>query len=211
MDQIEKYADNFEDALLKVDRNSARNLLDNALKIFSPVIIADELVTKVLENIGINWQNGSIGLSQVYMAGKICEEIMDSILPHVKNKNESQNKTAIVVLEDYHVLGKRIVSSILKIGRIEATDLGAGVTVEELSKMVVEKEIKILLISTLMLPSALKIKSLRNKLQNYNIKIIVGGAPFRFDTNLWKEVGADAFGYNASDALEILKKLKNPV
>jgi len=34
--------------------------------------------------------------------------------------------------------------------------------------------------------------------------LIVGGAPFRFDANLWKEVGADAMGKNASEAINII-------
>jgi hypothetical protein len=33
---------------------------------------------------------------------------------------------------------------------------------------------------------------------------VVGGAPFRFDDQLWREVGADAMGLSASDALKIL-------
>jgi len=34
----------------------------------------------------------------------------------------------------------------------------------------------------------------------------VGGAPFIFDPNLWQEVGADAMGRNAADAIKLLQK-----
>ena len=38
-------------------------------------------------------------------------------------------------------------------------------------------------------------------------KIIVGGAPFRFDSRLWEEVGADAVGIFASEAPGLVDKL----
>ena len=60
-----------------------------------------------------------------------------------------------------------------------------------------------------MLPSALKIKELRAKLDvaGLAVKLVVGGAPFRFDPQLWREVGADACGQNALEAIEIVRGL----
>lgn len=69
--------------------------------------------------------------------------------------------------------------------------------------------VEILLISTLMLHSALHVGDLKRGLDaaGCNIKIVVGGAPFRLDGQLWKEVGADAVGYNGSDALTIIARI----
>jgi len=35
--------------------------------------------------------------------------------------------------------------------------------------------------------------------------VIVGGAPFRFDPQLWKEIGADAMAYSAADAIAVIE------
>jgi monomethylamine corrinoid protein len=58
-----------------------------------------------------------------------------------------------------------------------------------------------------MLPSALHIKELKARLSDTDVKIVVGGAPFRFDEELWKEVGADSFGRDSSEAIEIVTNL----
>jgi len=65
----------------------------------------------------------------------------------------------------------------------------------------------VLIISTLMLSSALAIKAIIPGLRTSNPGIIImaGGAPFRFDRELWKEVGADATGSNASEALALVR------
>ena len=53
---------------------------------------------------------------------------------------------------------------------------------------------------------ALKVKELRELLGS-DVGIVVGGAPFRFDPLLWREVGADAFGRTAADAVNIVAHL----
>ena len=82
-------------------------------------------------------------------------------------------------------------------------------TVDEIVNKALESEIEILLISTLMFASALKVKNIKEELNKVNssIKIIVGGAPFRLNSNLWEEVGADAKGDSAADVIEIINKV----
>ena len=72
---------------------------------------------------------------------------------------------------------------------------------------------KILLISTLMLPAALRAKEAIAQIKKAlpETKVIVGGAPFNFDPLLWKEIGADAMGPTASDTLELVRKMAGEV
>jgi methanogenic corrinoid protein MtbC1 len=162
-----------------------------------------------LERIGSGWENGTISLSQVYMSGVICEELIDKYLPKFQIKRTDIPKMAIAVLLDHHALGKRIVYSILRAGGFEIMDFGQGLSVEELVAKTIENQIRILLISTLMLPSALKIKAVREQLAARGAapRIVVGGAPFRLDKNLWQAVGADADGRNASSIIKTIEAL----
>ena len=107
---------------------------------------------------------------------------------------------------------KRIVYSALRASGFGLVDLGR-VEVDDVVHQVRDKDVKIILLSTLMLPSALKVREIRDKLNQTNgeIKIVVGGAPFRFDDQLWQEVGADAMGRNASDAVEIITKITGDI
>ena len=88
------------------------------------------------------------------------------------------------------------------------------ISIDGASPKIVNKTIKndidILLISTLMLPSALKVKDVVKVLRDRDssVKIIVGGAPFRLDSNLWKKVNADFDGKNGSEVLKIIKSMR---
>lgn len=207
MKRLDYLKHDFERALLTLDRNAAETIINKAVTNGNPVEVASELITDVLQRIGDAWEEGKVALSQVYMSGLICEESIDKILPPSSSHRKSQPKMGIAVFEDYHLLGKRIIYSTLRAGGFELMDLGNGLTTSNLKKIVKEEKIKVLLLSTLMLPSALRIKKLTSELAGSGIKIIVGGAPFRFDSELWKEVGADAMGKDSSEALEIAKNL----
>jgi len=190
-----------------LDKEAAEEILTKALELGSPIEIAGELVSLTMNRIGTAWEEGKLALSQVYMSGVICEELIDNILPPQSVDRLSQPKMAIAVFEDYHMLGKRIILSSLRACGFELLDLGGGVSIDQLTEIIQKEKIKILLLSVLMLPSALHIKELKKKLKGNDVKIIVGGAPFRFDSELWKEVGADAFGKDPAEAIKIVSQM----
>ncbi len=194
-------------SLLDMDRIKVKKVILSNCENSSIITSIEELVVPALERIGQSWENGSLSLSQVYMSGRICEETIDDLLPPLDPDRTDQPPMAIVVLDDYHMLGKRIVYSTLRASGFELHNYN-HMDIETLVKQIKLDEIKILLISVLMLPSALHIKDLRQKLdqENITLKLLVGGAPFRFDSNLWTEVGADAMGISATDAVTYVKK-----
>ncbi len=195
----------FEKALLSVDRITAKNIFSQYSNGIDALKTVHELIAPSLESIGSKWSKGDVSLAQVYMSGRICEELVDTILPPSTEANFVQPNIAITTLDDFHFLGKRIVYSILRSSGFKVMDLGRK-EVKGLVKSVKENNIQILLISVLMLNSALKIKELKTRLveQEIAVKIIVGGAPFRMDDDLWQKVGADATGVNASDAVKLV-------
>ncbi len=204
MDNLIFYIEKLERELIALNHNGAEAIIREVSGLNSPMQVAGELITQVLEKIGEAWDKGNISLSQVYMSGVICEKIIDKLLPPADPSRKGQPKMAIAVFEDYHQLGKRIIYSTLRASGFEIMDLGAGLDIESIVDIVNKEKIKILLLSVLMLPAALNIKKLKVRLSGKDVKIIVGGAPFRFDSELWKEIGADACGTDSSQALEIV-------
>ncbi|MEE4363258.1 MAG: cobalamin-dependent protein [Desulfotignum sp.] len=200
--------DAFTRALVDVDRLAAKQIVQNRGHDASPVKFAEDVVLPALERIGAGWQAGTFALSQVYMAGRICEDLIDQILPPEDPDRKNQPKMAICILSDHHKLGKIIVYSLLRASGFDLTDYGV-MEVDDLVEQVQKDSIEILLISVLMLPSALKIKAVKQKLARLgcDVKLIVGGAPFRFDDRLWKTVGADAMCRDASDAVFVIENI----
>lgn len=198
----------FMQALLSLDRLATQKLLKEHTRQTTPIKFIEDVVVVALEQIGTEWQKGNIALSQVYMGGRICEDLVDEILPPDDPDRKGQPRMAICVLSDHHKLGKTIVYSLLRASGFELSDFGT-IEVDELVEFVKIEKIKILLISVLMLPSALMVKKVKERLYDMglDVKIVVGGAPFRFDSQLWQEVGADAMCATASESVSTINKL----
>jgi methanogenic corrinoid protein MtbC1 len=197
----------FRAALESLDRIAVDALFGQTLAECSPIQAVERLVVPALEEIGQAWQDGRLPLSVVYMSGRFCEELVDHALPASDPDRKCQPHSAIVVLHDYHMLGKRIVYSVMRASGFELFDYG-HMEVDALVERIRIDEVRILLISVLMLPSALKVRQLRSALDaaGLPVLIVVGGAPFLFDPLLWREVGADAMGRSADDAVVVVTR-----
>jgi methylmalonyl-CoA mutase cobalamin-binding domain/chain len=198
----------FEKALINYDKLEVNKILQHFLAEKDGMDFIDEYIVKSLTSIGDKWEKGQIALSQVYMSSRLCEEIASSLLTEKKIPKKNTKPIAIVTLEDYHTLGKKIVSAVVMSSGFDLIDYGSINEPEEIIRRVAEDRIKILMISVLMYNSALKIKKISQMLheKDPSIKILVGGAPFLMDSTLWKEVGADEMGQSAADNIHIIDR-----
>lgn len=206
IEYVDSLIQEFRDALASLDRVRAEAAFLRALSEKSAIVAVEELVAPALTQLGEDWREGTVALSQIYMSGRYCEELVESALPPSDPDRKRQPRSAIVVLGDYHSLGKRIVYSVLRASGFEIFDYGR-MEADALVERALADRIRVLLISVLMLPSALNVRAVRDRLDacGAEVKIAVGGAPFAFDPELWREVGADAMGHTASDAIRILE------
>ena len=196
----------FKATLETLDLVAADSLFTQALTSYSTLEVVEKIVVPALEQLGKDWEDGSVALSQIYMSGRFCEQLVERALPAAAPNRIHQPVHAIVVLDDYHLLGMRIVYSIMRASGFEILNYGR-MDMDELVLQIEKDQPRILLISVLMMPSALKIRELKATLaaKHISLKILVGGAPFLFDTQLWQEVGADAMGKSAADAVHIVQ------
>ncbi|MBI9073673.1 MAG: cobalamin-dependent protein [Melioribacteraceae bacterium] len=208
MNNIKQIVNQFEKALLNFDKIEANRLLLAHVDEYGPAELINKIVVQALKRIGDSWQNGSLALSQIYMSGRICEQLVDELLPPASNQRRNQPKMAIAVLNDYHFLGKRIIYSQIRSAGFEVIDYGRK-TVNELVEAICNDGIEVIFISTLMYPSALDIKLVVEKLEKERakVKVLVGGAPFNMDKKLWQQVGADAMGTDGNEALNWVNKM----
>ena len=198
------------EALCHIDRVQARKILAKAIEGLSPdeaKPLIEKILVEALEELGRLWETGSVAISQIYMGGIITEALIQHYFKdEAPAPGVQEPQIGIVVLEDQHTLGKKLVSLMVKAQGYALIDLGQGLTAQEIAGKVEQHQIKILLVSCLMYPAALQVKKLK-ALVGDTVQVIVGGAPFRLDPELWKIVGADAYGANAGDALRIIREV----
>jgi methanogenic corrinoid protein MtbC1 len=195
-------------ALASMEGDEARRMLTDPTGALLPFGEVEALIVPALELIGKDWEEGRIALSQVYMSGRQCEAIMEDLATGPDGAARSGPRIAIAVLEDYHLLGMRLVSSVLRASGFSLIIYGR-MELEALASRAAADGVEILLISVLMLRSALRVRELRRRLDSSGRgpALAVGGAPFRLDKELWREVGADGTADTASGAVALVRRL----
>ncbi len=203
------FRQSFFEALIKIDHFMAAETAEKACRKIQPMAFIDNVVTPVLTKLGNDWERGNLSLTHIYLGGLLCEEIIESILPPEGTPRANSPRMAVVTLMDSHPLGKKIVLSVLRSAGYRPLDYGHSIPPEEVVERALTDRLEMILISVLMYPSAIHIQRVRELLRKMNasIKIIVGGAPFNFDTHLWKKVGADAMGSSAGDAISLVENI----
>lgn len=195
-------------ALLGRDRERAREVLHAA---GSPLGAAgiDAVVVPALVGISGRWSAGQVAVSDLYLAVRLCRELVTEAVPPGGGLRAGQPLIALGVLEDSHVLGSQIVAGVLASAGYEASDWGPRLSVVDVVERVAREGTQVLLISVLMLRAALRVADLRPALSDRGLNpvLVVGGAPFRIDPMLAGEVGADHVGATATDVLAILAQV----
>lgn len=199
----------FEHALVGLDRLEVRRLFREVESREGLARAVEELVAPSLEHIGAAWEQGSLALSQVYVSSRFCEELLVEEGAATLLGRPGQPRIALGIYEDYHQLGKRMVLSVLRSSGYAVLDYGR-VDEDTVCRRLADDRIQILLLSTLMLSSAVHVGGLIRRLRREGnpVKVVAGGAPFRLDPELWREVGCDAPGGNASEVIGIIRNLE---
>ena len=205
---IDGLVEQLEQAFLAVDLAAAREAMAGAVCAVGAGRAIERVLVPALDRVGDRWSGGAASLSQVYMAGRYAERLSDELLPPAAPP-EGALRVGVAVLEDQHLIGKRMVVAHLRAAGLAPIDLGDGVTAATLAERTVAARVEVLLVSTLMLRAALAVKDLVGLLRQRGstARVVVGGAPFRLDPELWRAAGADACGLVAADAPRLARWL----
>ncbi|MBI4382647.1 MAG: hypothetical protein HY579_01270 [Nitrospinae bacterium] len=100
--------------LLDVDRIGFRENLAEILQTYFPFEALERFIAPIIQEIGNGLSQGKFSLSQVYMGGRLCEEAIPPLLAEQGVPPKNHVPLAIAVLQDRHILGKKIVFHALR-------------------------------------------------------------------------------------------------
>ena len=200
------------DFILNGERKEAMDLLDGWAHRFHWRATILELLEPVLDEIGKRWAAEKISLAAGYMAGKIAEDVFLKAVQ--ANEAIPLTKGPVVIgniEDDYHSLGRKLVTIFLRTAGWRVIDLGNDVRAEEFVDAAVMNGAKIIGVSAMMLTTAKNIRNVRREIDNRglsgSIKLAVGGAVFKMRPELVADVGGDGTVASAVDAPRLMAEL----
>ena len=176
-----------------------------------------DILTKALEPamaiVGEKFDKLEIFLPEVLTAADTMREVLEKKLKPLflrEKKGEKIGKVVIGTIEgDIHDIGKNIVATMLEVAGFEVIDLGRDVPVKRFIEEAEKMKADIIAVSALMTTTMYNMPRLIRDLKDLGIrekyKVMVGGAPVLPE---WaKEIGADGYGKDFKEAVEVARKL----
>ena len=191
-------------------REEAMKALEGGIE---PLDIIQTAIIPGIEKAGEYWKEGIYFIPDIVLSAEAFKAAMGVVEGELKTgKSQKRGRIVIGVVEgDMHDLGKNIVVAILQAGQFEVIDLGVNVAVNEFLEAIKNYRPHILglgaYMSTTMLNMREVIEALTHNGLRDNLKLMIGGVLI---TQVYAdEIGADAYGRDALDALEKAHKLIN--
>ena len=179
-------------------------------------VTVDDLLKKgllaAMDLVGERFGEGEIFIPQVIWSAKAMQAGMDLLRPHFTEGQQEKSARIIIgtAQGDIHDIGKNLVGMMLEGAGFEVVDLGVDIKPHQFVETAVEEKADIIAVSALLtttMMSMAEVVSLKNEKALSSLKVIIGGAPLSSD--FCKEIGADAYGVDAMDAVAKVKELMN--
>jgi len=145
----------------------------------------------------------------------LCSDAMYAgisvLKPHIRAESVGERQGIVIgVIEgDIHDIGKNIVRIMLEAAGFVLYDLGRSVPVARFVEEAERVGAKVIAMSTLMSTTMVGMQRVMDLLRQRGLrdryKVMVGGCPC--SPAFAKEIGADAFGANATEAVRIARRL----
>ncbi|MHA1712520.1 MAG: cobalamin B12-binding domain-containing protein [Candidatus Ranarchaeia archaeon] len=210
MEILEKLSD----AIIDGEQENAIKLAKKALDAgVSPLTIIEEGVSKAMRQVGDKFEKFEYFLSDLMIAGEAAKAVSSLVSPLLAEGKQQGSGQGTIVLGtakgDIHDIGKNIVSVMFETGGFKVVDIGVDASIEKFVDMAEQVKANIIACSALMRTSLPFIKELIEYLKDKRLrekyKILVGGGAV--ESKWSKEVGADGYAADASEAVKVAKAL----
>jgi len=214
---LESYIQSYNEAVFDTDKQAALEVVDNALSDgLSPEDVVFKLVIPAVEAMmGRIEKDPDSNLAQHFMTAQIAADVTERMLEKFEQPPEVVGRVIIGAAHgDLHSLGKRIVIGCLKALMVEVIDLGSNISAEQFVAAALAEQAQVIAVSAMMAHTALgengsrQVRALlREQGLEDRIKLAVGGAPYRFDPELYVKAGADAWAPDGVTAAKVIVQL----
>jgi corrinoid protein of di/trimethylamine methyltransferase len=202
-----EYFDKVAQTVVDCDKEACLRLLDEGADA-DPLEVLEKGLGKGIRQIGDDFGSGKVFLPELIGAADVMKAgvaVLDARIKASGLDRQSQGRIVIGTIKgDIHDIGKSVVASMLQANGYDVVDLGIDVDEAAFVVAAQEHDADIVGMSSLLtlnidymgvVVEKLKEAGLRDK-----VKVIVGGAPVTQE--FADEIGADAFGWDASDAVK---------
>ena len=184
------------DAILKGDTREAYSIVAEAKKNLSILLVYEEILSKVMHEIGELWHKNIITVDKEHYATSVTQTVMTGFYQEIFSRpRRKKTLLSCAVGNELHEMGIRMLSDIFDYHGWDTYYLGAALPQQAILSAIEEHQPELVALSVTMAPYLTTceqvVKVIREK--HPEMKIAVGGQAFISTEKLWEKWGVDFY------------------
>lgn len=199
-------------AVVAIDEENAKEIAQKIIDSgIDPNLALKYSIAEGAVDVGVKFDEGEYFLPHLVMAGDLMEEVGRILEKDIPTEQIVAKKVVVIgtVEGDMHSVGKNLVATMLRSGGFEIHDTGVDVSSATIIQKAKETNADLIALSSLLTTTMPYQKEVIEDLVSMGVrdryKIIIGGGPVTKEYA--EQIGADGYGKDAVEALEVAKKL----
>ncbi len=208
---MSNHLNTIKDAVIGGKHAEIKGLVQQALDAGTdPGTLINDALIAAMDVVGKDFGEGKIFVPEMLVSAMTMKSGLEVVKPRLGSGESRSRGTVIMatVKGDLHDIGKNLVSMMLEGAGFKVLDLGVDLSVEKLIDQVKAVNPDVLGLSALLtttMPEMQKvIAELKSQGLRDKVKVLVGGAPV--DRAFAEKIGADGYGSNAAEAVELARR-----
>lgn len=208
----EGWSGRYLEALIRTDFKEAWRVLELASQMGHTLeTVYDKILKPALYKAGVLWQTGKLDVAQEHFITSETERFISLLRKKPSTITPGPLVVTFAADDDRHTLGVRMVSSALEEAGYNVMFLGNQLPFNSLRFILNQYPVKVVAMSASHPVYVNNITFMINNMREHSsydhISVIVGGQGFHGKPDLWKEIGSDAYGEDASTAVKLVSAL----
>ncbi len=209
---MENYLDQVKTLVVSGKHKEIESLVERAIQDGVDLDgIVNQALIPAMDVVGKRFEEGAIFVPEMLVSAVTMKKALALIKPLLSESRTGSKGTILMgtVKGDLHDIGKNLVIMMLEGAGFQVIDLGVDTSVEKVVEQVREASPQVLGLSALLTTTMPEMKRVIEVIEaeglRQSVKVMVGGAPI--DARFAERIGADGYGKDAAEAVQLARRL----
>jgi methanogenic corrinoid protein MtbC1 len=204
---IAHWRERWIDACLAYEEQRAEQVLNQAFTLYSPEIVALELLQRAVAEIGESWYLGDVTVQQEHFCSSLAVRRLEALVMATPPPVRAGRILVVCPPEEYHLIGLLLITFLLRRRGWEVIYLGANVPLEQLESTVEAVQPQLVVMAAQLLHTAATLREAALVLQQAGVPLAYGGLVFNLAPTLRRRIPGHFLGEKIEAAPLMIESL----
>lgn len=206
-ESLEDLRKSWKSACLAYDERRAEQVMAQAFALYSPEVVAVEMLQRTMAEVGEGWYEGQVTVQQEHFCSELVLRRLEAMVMAAPPPTRTGRILTACPPDESHILGLLLLTLLLRRQGWDVLYLGANVPLEQLEATVATARPDLVILAAQRLHTAATLGQMAGMLQHYHVTVAYGGLIFNREPGLRARIPGHFLGEQLDLAPQQVERL----